>query len=154
MIGQTDYLGFCFTIFSWKPLNRPLYMYVYLCVENLVFHPDSVEDSYCLTSFICLAVCWYGIFSVPRVLLMPASLILFIGLVPKPSRKMAKTWDQKQTRSRPFCFKQATRQQSRDLTAGHVPAAFCHFPAAEPNFFQTMEPSLPFASCKHLYVFI
>ena len=90
--------------------------------------------------------------SAARILFMPASLILFTGLVPKPSRKMAKTWDQKQTRYSPPCFKHAAKQQWRNLTAGHVSAAFCHFPAAEPNVFQTMEPSLPSVSCKHFYV--
>ena len=84
---------------------------------------------------------------------MPASLMLFTGLVPKPSRKMAKTWDQKQTRSSPLCFKHAARQQWRNLTAGHVSAAFCHFPAAEQNVFQTVEPSLPSVSCKILLCF-
>ena len=36
-------------------------MYVYLCAEKLVLHPKSVENSYCLTSFTCLALWCYGI---------------------------------------------------------------------------------------------
>ena len=36
-------------------------LYVYLCGENLVLHPNSVENSYCLKLFICLSLCWYGI---------------------------------------------------------------------------------------------
>ena len=41
-----------------------------------------------------IVLIWYC--SVACSLLMPASLTSFPGLVPKPSRKMAKTWDQKQ----------------------------------------------------------
>ena len=107
-----------------------LYMFIY------VVRICSSLNQRCLKSFICLTLCWYqGYCSEAHTLLRPASLILLTGLVPKPSRKMAKTWDQKQTRSSPLCFKHAAKQQWRNLTAGHVPAAFCRFSAAEPNVF-------------------
>ena len=129
---------------------------LYICLSmwwEFVFHWISVKNSYCLKSCICLTLCWYqGYCSEAHTLLRPASLILLTGLVPKPSRKMAKTWDQKQTRSSPLCFKHAARQQWRNFAVGHVPAAFYRFPAAKPNVFQTMELSLPSVSCKHFYV--
>ena len=61
ILSQSESSNFFMHITKLKTAKSPPYMYVYLCAENLVFHPNSVENSYCFTSFICLTVCWYGI---------------------------------------------------------------------------------------------
>ena len=150
VIGWGDYFGLVLR-HSIKNCSTDFYTYMFIYVLRIWFFIQTALKILIVSSHLSA---WHCVDMVLQCSVQFTHASFFDFISRSGSKTVAQDGENmrsKTSRSSPLCFKHAAKQQWRDLTAGHVPAAFCHFPAAQPNESQTMEPSLPSVSCKHCY---